>query len=92
MRSFIVLLLLGGSALAQDLQTGAIGGTITDDTTGQPVPLAAVTCGRERAVTDEQGWYRITALVPGRYDCFIERADLNTFRREVRVSVDHAPT
>jgi len=62
-----VLLLLGGTSHAA--QTGKIAGRITESTTGDPIPGAAVMIvgSRVGASTDADGRYFIINLPPGEY-------------------------
>ena len=80
--SILLLLLsfLSHSALAQ---TASITGTIKDSSGGL-VPQAQITAknnatnASRSALTDESGTYRITSLVPGMYDLFIEKQGFKT--------------
>lgn len=83
----LVVLLLGAAASAGAQTTGAtLQGLVTDEQ-GAVLPGVTVTVtntetGVTRAVsTDERGWYRAAALLPGKYEL---RVELSGFVRHVR--------
>jgi hypothetical protein len=95
-RISISILLLFVSFLAQSAfaQTASITGTVKDSTGGL-VPQAQITAKNEAinasrsALTDESGTYRITSLVPGIYDVFIEKQGFKTVEySKVELTVD----
>ncbi len=95
-RISISILLPFVSFLAQSAfaQTASITGTVKDSTGGL-VPQAQITTKNEainasrRALTDESGTYRITSLVPGIYDVFIEKQGFKTVEySKVELTVD----
>jgi outer membrane receptor protein involved in Fe transport len=67
---FVVLGL--ATAHAQSITTGAVQGRITDAQTGEPLGGVTVTVGSQVAITDEDGAFKITELIPGTYDVEIE--------------------
>lgn len=72
MQRFFALILLLGMSLAFASGYGSIAGTVTDATSGNPIPNALVTAqGRNnaggQAYTDERGHYLIENLEPGHY-------------------------
>src|SRR5712692_7871772 len=95
-RISISILLPFVSFLAQSAfaQTASITGTVKDSTGGL-VPQAQITTKNEAinasrsALTDESGTYRITSLVPGIYDVFIEKQGFKTVEySKVELTVD----
>jgi outer membrane receptor protein involved in Fe transport len=66
--ALLMILLLVGSAFGQSLTTGAIQGRITDKESGEGLPGVTVSAGRRVTLTDEDGAYKLTDLVPGTYD------------------------
>jgi hypothetical protein len=81
---------LSYSVLAQGV--GAVGGTVTDDS-GGVLPGVTVTLtspsgtvgGNRTAVSDAQGAYQFTRLVPGRYSV---KAELVGFRSAIQTNID----
>src|SRR5689334_1901952 len=85
------LSLLARSAFAQ---TSSVTGTIKDSSGGL-VPQAQITAENKATnatrsvLTDESGTYRITSLVPGIYDVFIEKQGFKTVEySKVKLTVD----
>ena len=76
-----LVLFISGSALAQ--YGASIQGTVTDNS-GAVVPGATVTVTNQetgvvvRAVTGDSGFYRVSALVPGRYSVKAEAPSFKT--------------
>src|SRR5437867_9550541 len=74
MRLVVLLLLFAAVAHAQSITTGAIAGVVIDAKTGEPLPGVAVTAssheraGQQTAITEYDGSYKITELIPGSYD------------------------
>ena len=95
-RSFRLLLLLFllllavPAAFAQ--QTGSIGGRVTADGAALPgvtVEARSTVLPQPRVTTtDENGEYRLPALVPGRYTLTFSLAGMETRTREVQVLLD----
>ena len=60
-----------GNVDAQGITTGAITGRVTDKKTGEPMVGVTVVAGAGRdtvtAITEEDGTFRFTSLLPGRY-------------------------
>src|SRR5713226_1087296 len=89
--SLLFLSFLAPSAFAQ---TASITGTIKDSSGGL-VPQAQITAKNKAtnasrsALTDPSGTYRITSLVPGIYDVFIEKQGFKTVEySRVELTVD----
>ena len=84
---------LPASTAVAQVATATIQGEVTDETKGV-LPGVTVTARNEQtgvsrfAVTDERGWYRITALQPGRYSMIAEVVGL-LHRSSERRHVDH---
>src|SRR4051812_16145330 len=57
-----------GTAAAQSMTTGAIQGVVRDKESGEVLPGVTVTIGNQWAVTDGDGAYKITEVLPGTYD------------------------
>src|SRR5829696_9005938 len=64
------------AAVAQDVTTGSIGGTVVD-ANGGALPGAKVTAtgptGEKSTVTNDQGGFQIDGLIPGSYNVKIEQ-------------------
>jgi hypothetical protein len=89
----LLALLIPSAAFSQQLHTGNIRGTITDDT-GAPLPGVNVTVtspsliGSSTGTSDENGLYRIPACPPGTYTVTCELPGFNTMvRKDVVVRV-----
>lgn len=85
----LLLPIMSNFAMAQ-LATGTIAGTI-QDSSGAVIPGVTITLsspgvigGNQTAITNEQGTYRFTRLVPGTYSV---KADLTGFRPAERGSI-----
>jgi hypothetical protein len=65
--ALLMILLLADSALGQSLTTGAIQGRVTDKESGEGLPGVTVSAGSQITITDEDGAYKLSDLVPGRY-------------------------
>jgi outer membrane receptor protein involved in Fe transport len=61
-------LVIVSSAHAQSMTTGAIAGRVTEKGTDEPLAGVTVTIGSQIAITDGDGVYKITDLLPGTYD------------------------
>jgi hypothetical protein len=83
----LFLIFISSAAFSQQLQTGTIRGTVTDDT-GAPLPGVNVTVkgpsliGSSTDVSDADGLYRIPALPPGTYTITFELQGFETVLRE----------
>ena len=81
------LVLLSGSAWAQQLQTGTIRGTVTEEN-GTPLPGVGVKAvgpkliGQVTDVTNEAGAFRLPALPPGTYTVTFELAQFQPVKRD----------
>ena len=58
------------------LAAAVLGGTITDRTTGQPLPGVHVRVGRARATTGPDGRYAIHGVAPGACTLTLESSDV----------------
>src|SRR5688500_19336288 len=90
MRLLLVCLLLALPfvAHAQSTTTGAVRGRVTDADTKEPLGSVSVTIGSQTAFTDENGDYKITELIPGKYDVVFEFEDTKATRRGVVVNAN----
>ena len=85
----LIMLFLAPLAFSQSRETGAIAGTVTDES-GSPLPGVTVTIsgpalmGTRSSVTDARGVYRFPALPPGTYTL---KAELQGFRDVVNTNV-----
>lgn len=90
---FLMLLVLGlGGAWAQELTTGAIEGTVVDET-GKPIAEALVTVfgpqGMNTTSTDRQGRYSFRGLIPGEYQVRAEAPGYAAMiQNEVQISIN----
>ena len=90
---FLMLLVLGlGGAWAQELTTGAIEGTVVDET-GKPIAEALVTVfgpqGMNTTSTDGQGRYSFRGLIPGEYQVRAEAPGYAAMiQNEVQISIN----
>jgi Ca-activated chloride channel family protein len=92
----VMALMIGLGALvwAQSATTGAIQGAVTDSKTGEK--LAGVTVvatsssmtGVQTAITDENGFYKITSLPPGSYEVTFYYLELTVQRSGISVGVN----
>ncbi len=91
----ICLLLLSGSAVAQDTVTGAFQGDVSNNQTGDAVPGAAVEITNEQTgviynlTTDSKGRFYQGLLSPGFYRIRITSSGFRTrlLRRQIKVSL-----
>jgi len=80
-------------AHAQSTTTGAVQGVIKEEGTGESLVGVTVVAssnslqGTQTAITDENGFYRITNLPPGEYIITFYYADLEVRRSGVKVGV-----
>jgi hypothetical protein len=78
---------------AQSMTTGAVQGVIKEESTGESLVGVTVVAsstalqGTQTAITDENGFYRITNLPPGEYIITFYYADLEVRRSGVNVGV-----
>src|SRR5690242_166476 len=86
--SLVVLffLMLGPDLLAQSLTTGAIEGRVTEIDSGEALPGVMVTLGTQIAITDSEGRYKISDIVPGTYDIGFDFDTASASRTGVVVS------
>src|SRR6478735_510355 len=92
MRIVVVLMLLVGLAHAQSTTTGAIQGVVRDKDTELPLAAVSVTVGGQTAITDENGAYKITELLPGKYDIAYEFDTATAVRSGVVVGASDVVT
>jgi len=92
----LVVLALPGGAHAQSVTTGAIEGRVTDRMTKDPlagVTVIATGIGEpQTAITDGDGAYKITDLLPGAYDVTFYVEKITVTRRAIRVSANDQVT
>jgi len=82
-----------GSASAQSVTTGAVQGRVVDKATKEPlagVTVVAIGASPEpqSALTDEEGTYKITELLPGDYAVSFYIGDLTVTHSNVHVSAN----
>ena len=90
------LICVGGVVVAgaQSVTTGAIEGTVVDQAPGEALPGVTVVVsspalqGDQTAITDENGFYKITDLPPGEYLVRFYYNDTTVDRAGVNVSVN----
>ncbi len=79
----VVVLFAGVGGTSQAAITGQIVGTVTDQTTHQPIAAARVTAVSEsstvRAVTDTKGTFALLGVVPDTYTVSVERPGYEAF-------------
>jgi len=84
-----LFLVLGfATASAQSITTGAVQGRVTDKETGEALAGVTVTIASQVAITDENGAYKITELIPGLYDIEFTFDTTTAVRRGVNVSAN----
>ena len=87
------LLLVGGTAIAQDSTSGAVRGQVKDRANGETVIGATVVAtspasiGQQAVITDGAGAYFIGSLKPGTYEVTAYYADSSYARKNVIVSL-----
>ena len=83
--------LTASPARAQNATSGAIQGTVTDSSSGSPlagVTIVVTGATAQNAITEEDGSYRITDLVPGDYLVTFFFGDVTIERRGIKVGVN----
>jgi outer membrane receptor protein involved in Fe transport len=92
--SFLLLGLVLGMSLAraQSITTGAVQGRVTDAETGEPLPGVTVTIGSQVTITDEDGSYKITELIPGMYTVELAYDTTTAVRRGIVVGANNLTT
>ena len=81
-----LFLVLGlATARAQSITTGAVQGRVTDAQTELPLAGVTVIVGSQVAITDEDGTFKITDLLPGTYDVQLVFDTATVVRRGVVV-------
>ena len=76
------------AAHAQSITTGAVQGVVTDAETDEPLGGVTVTIGSQVTITDEDGSYKITELIPGTYDVEFSFDTTSAVRRGVNIGVN----
>jgi outer membrane receptor protein involved in Fe transport len=84
----LLLALSSGRAAAQSLTTGAIQGVVKDEETGQPLPGVEVWVGSQFAVTDTDGAYKLTEILPGTYDVVFKFEDASATKTGVMIGAN----
>ena len=88
MRCLILILLLATSAAAQSLTTGAIAGRTLDRTTGEALPGVTIVISApgmtepQTAISDENGVFKVSDLLPGDYQITFYADKLVVHRKE----------
>jgi len=94
---FVVLLvLLGGNALAQET-TGGLQGTVKDPSgavvqNARVEVTASTLVGNKVIATDATGYYRFANLPPGNYTVTVIAQGFETTKRELALEVGHLPS
>ena len=86
------ILLIAATARGQSLTTGSIKGVVTDEATSEPMPGVTVTVGSQTAITESDGSYQITELLPGTYAVVFEMDVTKLTHRGVEVGLDNVTT
>ncbi|HTJ47025.1 MAG TPA: carboxypeptidase regulatory-like domain-containing protein, partial [Kofleriaceae bacterium] len=92
--AFVASIATTPAAYAQSTTTGAIQGIVKDKATGEPLPGVAVVAngaqgqGAPSALTDENGFYKIDGLTPGRYIVKYFFATVTVTRDDITVGVN----
>jgi outer membrane receptor protein involved in Fe transport len=85
-----LLMVVGvATAHAQSTTTGAVQGRVTDADTGEALGGVTVTIGSQIAITDENGTFKITELIPGKYDVEIAFDTTSAIHRGVVVGANN---
>ena len=85
-----LVLVLGFSiAHAQSTTTGAVQGRVTDADSGEPLGGVTVTIGSQIAITDADGSFKITELLPGKYDVELAFDTTSATRKGVTVGANN---
>ena len=81
-------------ARAQDATSGAVQGVVVDEKTGEALPGVTVIvtspaiAQTQTAITDEKGFYKVTALPPGDYLVTFYYADITLERSGIYIGVN----
>ena len=73
----------------QSITTGAVQGVVTDVDTDEPLGGVSITIGNQTQITDDQGHYKITELLPGTYDVEFEFATTKAVHSGVIVGANN---
>jgi hypothetical protein len=95
--TILILVALAGTAFGQSMTTGAVEGRVTDKGTKEPlvgvtVIAAGATPEPQTALTDGDGAYKITDLLPGDYTVTFYVDKLVVTRRGIHVSANNQVT
>ena len=93
--TILILVALAGSAYAQSVTTGAVEGRVLDKKTKEPlagvtVVATGATPEPQNALTDADGAYKITDLLPGDYAITFYVDQLVVTRRGIHVGANDA--
>jgi outer membrane receptor protein involved in Fe transport len=95
--TILILVALAGTAFGQSMTTGAVEGRVTDKATKEPlVGVTVIATGAspepQSALTDGDGIYKITDLLPGNYSVTFYVDQLVVTRKNIRVSANDQVT
>lgn len=85
---------LAATARAQSATTGAVQGQVTDEVTGEPLAGVTVwitgpaTPEPQTAITEGDGTYKVTELLPGTYQVTFYAGDTTVTRTHIRVTAN----
>ena len=89
LRMIFLVIVIVSPTHGQSITTGAVQGVITNVDTDEPLGGVIVTIGNQTAITDEQGHYKITELLPGTYDVAFEFAGVTSVHSGVVVGANN---
>jgi hypothetical protein len=75
-KNLMLIRLLTRLSFISSLMFAVLIGTITDRTTGQPMPGVAISLGAAHATSHADGTYKLTALKPGRASVTVSSDDV----------------
>src|SRR5688572_19146253 len=89
----MMALAIAGSAHGQSVTTGAVHGRVTELGTQEPLPgtivhVAGASGAMQTAITDTDGTYKVTELVPGEYTVTFDFNGIVIARKDVRISAN----
>ncbi len=81
MKSFYLFLLFFTLSIPAAL--AQLRGRVTDTQTGEPIGRASVEVGKQRAIADEEGYYGLSNLAPGKYPVVVRCVGYQPFTSEL---------